>query len=326
MLVMILSMAAGVGAAGPPSLELPIDCEVGRTCIVQNYVDQEAGAGARDYRCGWLTYDGHKGTDLRVIDGALFRRGVPVRAAAAGRVRAVRDGMPDVSMRRLADQASIVRREAGNSVIVDHGDGWETQYAHMRHGSVAVRRGDMVAAGTQLGVVGLSGATEFPHLHIEVRYRQKTVDPFVGLARGTPCQAGQSPLWQPKAIEALAYVPTGVLDAGIAGATPVVTDGGIDRDTLEPFRLTSGAVIFWVQIYGAQKDDRQEFRLTGPDGRVLAERRDAISRNRAQWLAYVGVRRRDAGWSAGSYRGEYALYRAGQKLIALDRALDRSGP
>jgi murein DD-endopeptidase MepM/ murein hydrolase activator NlpD len=325
LVAVLLSFAAGAQAESP-ALALPVECEIGRTCIVQNYVDHDAGPGARDYHCGGLTYDGHKGTDLRVIDGALFRRGVVVRAAAGGRVRAVRDGMPDVSMRRLTDKAAIAGREAGNSVVIQHGDGWESQYAHMRKGSVSVRAGDVVAPGAQLGLVGLSGATEFPHLHFEVRYRQKTVDPFVGPTRGAPCQIGDPPLWQRPAIEALAYVPTGVLDAGIAGAAPVVTDGAIDQERLQRFTSASGAAIFWVQIYGAQENDLQELRLRAPDGRVLAERRDPISRNRAQWLAYVGVRRTDAGWLAGIYRGEYALYRGEQKLIALDRAVNPGQP
>lgn len=86
-------------ALGAPSLALPIGCEIGNTCIVQNYVDRAPGREARDYRCGLLAYDGHKGTDLRVIDAAVLERGVAVLAAAPGRVRAVRDGMQDVSVR-----------------------------------------------------------------------------------------------------------------------------------------------------------------------------------------------------------------------------------
>lgn len=324
-LAVLIALAAGAQAEGGPTLALPIECEFGRTCIVQNYVDHDAGPGARDYRCGWLTYDGHKGTDLRVIDGALFRRGVPVLAAAAGRVRAVRDGMADVSVRRIGKE-SIARREAGNSVVMEHGDGWESQYAHMRAGSVAVRPGDVVGPGARIGVVGLSGATEFPHVHFEVRHRGKTVDPFVGLGPRAPCQAGDPALWRPQALHTLAYVPTGLLDAGIAGAPPVVTDGAVDRDTLTPFTVASAAVVFWVQIYGAQEHDRQEFRLIAPDGRVLAERRDSISRTRAQWLAYVGVRRAPAGWLPGPYRGEYTLHRGPQQLLTLERAVTPANP
>src|SRR5262249_35663984 len=47
-------------------LGLPIDCEVGRSCVIQNYVDHDPSPNARDYQCGTLTYDGHNGTDFRL--------------------------------------------------------------------------------------------------------------------------------------------------------------------------------------------------------------------------------------------------------------------
>ena len=289
---------------------MPVECELGPVCVVQNYVDHDPGPAARDYRCGFLTYDGHKGTDIRVIDPAALRRGVAVLAAAPGRVRAVRDGMPDVSVRAGGKEA-VAGREAGNSVVIEHGDGWETQYGHMRSGSVAVRAGDAVTAGQKLGVVGLSGYTEFPHLHFEVRRRGKTVDPFVGQERAS-CGLGERPLWLPSALDVLAYVATGLLGTGISGGPPSLDGEGVGGSS-GAFTAGSGAAVFWVQIYGAQADDLQEMRLIGPDGRLLAERQDRITRNRAQWLAYVGLRRGGRDWAAGVYRGEYALYRGPQR-------------
>ena len=305
-------------AQGAPTLALPVDCEIGRACIVQNYVDHDPGPEARDYRCGFLTYDGHKGTDIRVIDVEALRKGVAVLAAAPGRVRAVRDGMQDASVRAIG-KAAIAGREAGNSVVIEHGDGWETQYAHMRRGSVAVRAGDMVTAGQKLGLVGLSGNTEFPHVHFEIRHDRKTVDPFAGADTAEACGAGGHALWRNDALAALAYVATGVLDAGIAGAAPVVGDGNVDRDRTERFTSASAAAVFWVQIYGARTGDVEEFRLVAPDGRVLSGHRDRIARNQAQWLAYAGRKGDGAAWTPGIYRGEYALYRGRDRLISLTR-------
>jgi len=305
-------------AQAVPSFALPIDCVVGRSCIIQNYVDRDPGPGASDYRCGFLTYDGHKGTDIRVIDARALRDGVAVLAAAPGRVRAIRDGMADVSVKAIGKQA-IAGREAGNSVVIVHGGGWETQYAHMRRGSVAVRPGDVVAAGARLGVVGLSGDTEFPHVHFEIRYRGKTVDPFVGLAGGEPCTAGKEPLWQARTAKALAYAATGVLGAGIAGGAPVTSDDDVDLGKTARFGVDASAAVFWVQIYGARDDDVEELRLIAPDGRLLAEHRDSISRNRAQWISYAGARARGA-WLTGTYRGEYALYRGERREKVLSFA------
>jgi murein DD-endopeptidase MepM/ murein hydrolase activator NlpD len=314
----LAALLIGATARAAPTLALPVDCKVGKSCIVQNYVDDDPGPDARDYRCGFLTYDGHKGTDIRVIDAGALRNGVAVLAAAPGRVRAVRDGMQDVSVRTIG-KAAIAGREAGNSVVIEHGDGWETQYAHMRKGSVAVRAGDVVTAGQKLGLVGLSGNTEFPHVHFEIRHDRKTVDPFAGADAAEACGAGGHALWKSDALEALAYVATGVLDAGIAGAAPVVGDGNVDRDRTERFTPGSAAAVFWVQIYGARADDIEEFRLVAPDGRVISGHRDRIARNQAQWLAYAGRKGDGAAWTPGIYRGEYALYRGREKLISLTR-------
>jgi len=311
--------AAGAWAQ-PPSLSLPLACEPGQTCVVQNYVDADAGPAARDYRCGRLAYDGHKGTDLRVTDFAAFATGVAVLAAAPGRVRAVRDGMPDVSVRE-AGAASVAGREAGNSVVIDHSDGWETQYAHLRRGSVAVRPGQRVERGQKLGLAGLSGHTEFPHLHFEVRAAGRTVDPFVGTGERPPCAAGAAPLWTRAAGDLLAYVDTGLLAAGLAGAPPRLVAGSVDPQALQPFRAGSDAVVFWVQVYGVQQGDVEELRLFAPDGRLLAERMATVAKDRAQSLAYVGLRRSDAAWARGLYRAKYSLSRGSprKEVISLVR-------
>jgi murein DD-endopeptidase MepM/ murein hydrolase activator NlpD len=309
-LALVVALPAAASPA-EPSLALPIDCEIGRGCIVQNYVDRDPGPGARDYRCGLLTYDGHKGTDIRVIDRAAREKGVAVLAAAPGRVRAVRDGMPDASVRD-AGEASVAGREAGNSVVIEHGDGWETQYAHLRRGRVAVRAGDVVKAGQRLGLVGLSGNTEFPHLHIEVRHRGRVVDPFVGEDDGAPCAQGKRPMWDTRALAALAYVASGLLDAGIAGGPPVLVEGNVDPERTERFDWRSSAVVFWIHVYGVHEGDIEELRLVAPDGRVLAQKRARIERNQAQWLTYVGKRRGEV-WPEGIYRGEYALYRGSER-------------
>jgi len=300
-------------------LALPLVCEVGTSCAVQNYVEH----GGKDYHCGSLTYGGHKGTDIRIIDLEAFQGGVPVLAAARGRVRAIRDSMQDISI-RAPGAPSVAGREAGNSVVLEHGDGWETQYAHMRLGSIKVRAGDYVEPGDVLGLVGLSGETEFPHLHFEVRRFGQTVDPFIGTQGGEPCNAGSAPLWTARAARALEYRASGVLDAGISGSEPVLANGELDRATLKPLLKSSGPAIFWVQLYGLREGDVQDLRFTGPDGKVIAQRRVPVTRNLAQSLAYIGASKRFFSWSAGTYRGEYALIRGAEKVVELTREISVS--
>lgn len=323
-----LAAVCAIAHAGAPTLALPLECTIGTQCFLQNYVDHDPGSGAADYRCGRLTYDGHKGTDIRLVNVAAMKAGVAVLAAAGGRVRAVRDGMEDVSVRRIGPQA-VAGREAGNSVVIDHGDGWETQYAHMRRGSVVVKPGDTIRQGQRLGLVGMSGLTEFPHLHFEVRHRRKTIDPFTGGESNRPCAINASApdatsLWNADAVSALKYVATGLVAAGFAGdrvERVERVDDSIDHSP-EPSR-NAAALVFWVHVYGVQAGDVETLRIVEPDGGVLAEKRNTVPGNKADWLSMIGKPRASTPWPRGPYRGEYRLTRmAGGKVIEI-LAFDR---
>ncbi len=187
---------------------LPLDCVPGETCWIVNYVDHDPTTGLRDYTCGKATYNAppgnqHKGTDIAIRDLAAMRAGVVVRAAAPGLVGGARDGMKDVNVRKLG-MASVKGKECGNGVRIEHGDGWSTQYCHMRSGSIEVKKGMRVEEGKILGLVGLSGLTEYPHLHIQVAKGKTIVDPFVGPNPGTTCGVAVNPLWN---ADVLAQLP-----------------------------------------------------------------------------------------------------------------------
>ncbi|MGL5649822.1 MAG: M23 family metallopeptidase [Clostridium sp.] len=63
----------------------------------------------------------------------------------------------------------------GNVVILDHGNGYESRYAHMS--SFNVNIGDKVKAGNKVGSVGSTGKSTGPHLHFEIRVNDKPIDP-----------------------------------------------------------------------------------------------------------------------------------------------------
>jgi hypothetical protein len=190
-----LCLAGAIGAEAEEaiSLALPIRCQPGVTCFFQNYVDHDASDKARDYRCGGRSYDGHDGTDIRIRNLEIQRQGVEVLAAAPGRVVGGRNDMEDVSI-RTAGKAAIAGKECGNGVLIEHEGGWSTQYCHMAKGSVRVKIGDQMTTGQPIGLVGLSGDTEFFHLHFTVRYRGKAVDPFAYGAPENSCGGGRS-IW-----------------------------------------------------------------------------------------------------------------------------------
>ncbi len=317
----------GDAAAAEPRLELPVACTVGADCFVQNYVDDDPGPGFADFTCGRLGYDGHKGTDIRLPTLAEMRRGVAVRAAASGTVLRVRDGMADIST-ATTGRAAVAGREAGNSVIVDHGDGWETQYAHLRLGSIAVRPGDAVAAGQALGLLGLSGDTEFPHLHFEVRHDGETVDPYLGASAPAGCGVAGTPLWSDATADALAYRPTGVLAAGFAGEAPereAVLDGRYAEPASGPTRA-SPALVFWIYLFGIQPGDRLTLVVTGPDGALIARSDLQQPTAKADFLVFAGRKLRGSAWPAGGYAGELTLTRqvdgAAAVMVEVERRLE----
>ncbi|MBX6321323.1 MAG: M23 family metallopeptidase, partial [Rhodospirillaceae bacterium] len=294
LLAVMLGPAAAV--AGGPRFVLPLACVPGLDCAVQNYVDEDPGPAAADYTCGLLTYDGHKGTDIRLPDLAALDRNVAVLAAADGVVLRVRDSMPDISIRDPA-APPLNGRDAGNSVIIDHGDGWQTQYGHMHRGSVRVRPGQRVEAGQPIGTVGLSGNTEFPHLHFEVRHGGRTVDPFTGPLEAPGCGRVAAPLWTAEAAAALAYRPTGLLTAGFAAEPPTtaaILAGAYDG--VSAVSADAPVIVFWASLYGVRAGDIQTARLLGPDGAVLAEATRTIPESKAAWQTWIGRRRKAGPW------------------------------
>lgn len=64
-------------------------------------------------------------------------------------------------------------------IVIDHGDGIETYYAHMRYDSpFAVKVGEAVSRGQLIGFVGDTGWSTAPHLHFEYRIDGVAIDPF----------------------------------------------------------------------------------------------------------------------------------------------------
>ena len=67
----------------------------------------------------------------------------------------------------------------GKLVIIDHGGGYETYYAHQS--SIDVEKGDVVQKGDVIGHVGMTGSASGNHLHFELRYNNDRIDPMLCL-------------------------------------------------------------------------------------------------------------------------------------------------
>jgi len=301
--------------ADPPVLDFPLDCSLGQDCVVQQYMDRDPGPGALDFTCGPLTYDGHTGTDIRLHDFAAMAAGVRVLAAAPGIVTGLRNSAPDTGRAGMA-----AGQECGNGVLIDNGEGWQTQYCHMLQGSITVAQGQVVEAGTPLGLVGYSGNTEFPHLHLSVRADGIPVDPFApGASCGDP---GDGPLWRGD----LAYQPGGILTAGFAPDMPAfetIQAGEAGTTTLP---ADAPALVIWGYLFGGRAGDEVRLSIRQPDGSLLHDVTVPLERRQAQLFRGTGLRARPGGWLPGLYQGEVRLIRDGREVDRTTTTLTVTAP
>ena len=73
-------------------------------------------------------------------------------------------------------QAEFKPNGYGNQIVIDHGYGYQTRYAHLS--VIAVATGMSVKRGEQIGNVGTTGKSTGPHLHYEVLYRGDRMNPM----------------------------------------------------------------------------------------------------------------------------------------------------
>lgn len=69
-----------------------------------------------------------------------------------------------------------IKNGYGNNIIIDHGYGYKTRYAHLN--SIKVKKGEKVKRGQEIGTMGSTGKSTAPHLHYEVIKNNKTVNPI----------------------------------------------------------------------------------------------------------------------------------------------------
>ncbi|MFC7698285.1 M23 family metallopeptidase [Bradyrhizobium sp. GCM10028915] len=305
----------GIALAEPIQLGMPIACEPGRTCYIQNYTDRDPSPAARDYKCGTLTYEGHNGTDFRLPSLQAQRHGVDVLASANGRVIRTRENLPDGAFHKAAREA-VRDVECGNGVLIEHADRWETQYCHLATGSLQVKPGDSVTRGQPLGRVGLSGLTEYPHLHFTVRHNGSIIDPFAFGSSPESCGGGEM-LWDPTLQARLRYQERSVLNTGFASA-PVtmefIEDGRTDAAELPS--ATSAAIVAFVRIIGLKSGDLQRLVVSSPSGNVIAQdNATPVEHNKAQAFLFTGRKRPANGWDLGTYKAEYTVEHAGQVVL-----------
>jgi len=158
---------------------------------------------------------------------------VPILSAAAGTVVAALDGFANTTALPNPPKPPPINETVGNHVIVKVAEGVYVLYAHMDPGSVAVRVGDQVTRGQQLGLIGSSGNSTTPHLHFQIltlpTYFPADSKPF---AFDSFTLLGRVPdrIWD----DNMALEPTGTLPFTAATPTsPHTNELPLDRDVVQ---------------------------------------------------------------------------------------------
>jgi hypothetical protein len=315
-LSLLFGLVAIPAAAADIRLELPVACAIGKQCWVQQYPDHDLGPDAADYTCGSETYDGHGGTDIRALTP---KETVPVVAAAAGVIKGRRDGMDDKLVRDDSDRTLVAGRECGNGVVITHDNGWETQYCHLRKGSVKVKTGDVVEAGTQLGEIGYSGDAGFPHVELTLRKDNEVIDPFGGPI-ASDCGAAHQSLWSDTAAKALAYVGGSLLQLQFTDREPTLLNVETGQMPLPAFDRTSSAIVTYAWLINLKMNDVVSIRLRDSNGE-LAHNDVTLDHNKAQYLLFAGKKKPDGGWAKGQYVASLTVTRATKVVLTHEEGI-----
>lgn len=303
-----LAMITSAPATGAEEfrLAMPLDCTLGETCFIEDYVDNDPSQGRQqDFNCGINSRDGHRGTDFALLDFDVIKTGVSVLAAAPGVVLRVRDEMADDRLMR----GVTAQNACGNAVLIDHGSGWQTLYCHMRLGSISVAPGDLVQSGDPMGFVGLSGQTNHPHVHMTVMRDGEVVDPFRPEATGSCGDPGPT-LWA----EPPVYTATGLVTAGFSDAVPSlksVADGSARRPALTPDQ----PIVLYAHAGYPRPGDMLTLSADSPAGTEVFRKAIPLETDQASQMRAFGRKAPKAGWPVGEYLGRAKLTRDG-KVIA----------
>lgn len=291
-----------VSYAADLQLNFPVQCDHGRTCWILNYMDMSAGEdAAQDFTCGPRTQNGQQATDIAVRDLATASEGVGVLAAAPGIISRIVDGARDTG-------GTQSRLPCGNRVVIEHGDGWQTGYCHLKNGSLRVRPGQAVRAGQPIGEIGLSGSAGWPKLGFVVERYGTAIDPFSGRTAIEGCGLTPKSLWHNPQHYPYRGFAIYNLGFGIEPPRENVADQGIMPIARLP--ATSPSLSFWATVFDARKGDRVEMIVVDDRGNEIMAIQAVLQDNQKKRLVSMTRPRRGI-WRAGLYTGTIRITRGG---------------
>jgi murein DD-endopeptidase MepM/ murein hydrolase activator NlpD len=230
---------------------------------ISNFVDHDPLFPNQrlDYNCGNRTYDlpsgyNHRGTDFFLWPfpwNTMDAGEVAVVAAAPGLIIHKQDG--------YYDRSCSFTGQPWNAVYILHADGSKAWYGHLKQGSVLTKSvGEAVAAGEYLGLVGSSGNSTGPHLHLELfDSAGQMLDPYAG-----SCNPTITVSWWD---EQRPYYDSAVNKITTGSAAPYFPPCPANEVTNEQTVFAPGSDIYFTTYYRDQLGSQtSHYALYMPDG------------------------------------------------------------
>jgi len=301
--------SANLYAQTPPQLAFPIDCKLNEDCFIINYVDTNSAQDVHeDFTCGHKTTPQHKGTDIALSNRVNMKAGVNILAALDGKVLRLRDGQDDAP--KTEEQYQAIRdtnKDCGNGVILDHGNGLQTYYCHLKQGSIQVEQNQEVKQGEPIGQIGQSGYAEFPHLHFTVIWEGGHIDPFTGHLKDAGCGRFKNNLWK----ENLTYDAYSIFDGGFRNSVPNFETIQIGEENPKTLPQNSKAIVYWAGFYHAHEGDEISLALYDPNGEIIAQKNETLQTSRKEpSYRYIGKKLRKP-LTPGNYKGAITYRKKG---------------
>lgn len=230
---------------------------------ISNFVDQDPAFPNQllDYNCGQRTYDLANGYNHGGID--IFTWPLPWNWMELDEVHVVAAAPGTIVLKSGGNFDKNCGFNGGNwnAVYVRHADGVVVWYGHMKKGSLTTKLvGDTVSTGEYLGVVGSSGNSTGPHLHLELHDAAgQLVEPFAG-----PCNAmNQVTYWR----DQRPYIDSAVNRLMIGNAAVSYPACPNKTVTHEAAAIQRGTVGYFTTFYRDQLDTQvSQYRILRPDG------------------------------------------------------------
>ncbi len=299
----------------PVELEFPVSCRLEENCRVVNYPDLNPTKDIKDYKNRKITYDGNKGTDIAVQSFMDLKNGVAILAAQDGKVIFVRNTIEDNYPFGLRDNDKDTPF-CGNFVLIEHNNGWKTAYCHLKKDSITVKPGDFTPQGKQIGEMGLSGQTGFPHLYFAVLHHKSYFDPFSGQElTGKSEKKEYKPFWSVSAAEKLKYRDVIITNTGISIEDPTLYS--IRQGKYEKIEIMNEEpeIFIWVHGFHFKKNDLIKITLQNPDQKIILDDFTRINSDQMEGLISFKKPKEDKTWLPGVYTGKIKYIKPDLKLL-----------